>query len=318
MPAPSSAEAIRDVNTRYHDVAAVDYDAKWGIDFGEIGGKQVLTKVRKALGGDPPRFRRALEIGSGTGYFSLNLMLAGVIESLVASDISPGMLATLQANATRLGLEVETIAGDSEDLDLPAGSFDLILGHAVLHHLPDLDASFRRFYELLEPGGYVLFAGEPSRYGDRLASVPKRAATAAAPVWRRVIGARPAPAHGHHGPSDHVHANGAPTEHAHTHGHDLEPFVDVHAFAPGELRGLTGRAGFEDVRVIGEELLASWFGWTNRTLEATADPRDVPMGWKRYAYRGYIALQHVDRSLLEGRLPAGAFYNLLLSARKPA
>ena len=29
-------------------------------------------------------------------------------------------------------------------------------------------------------------------------------------------------------------------------------------------------AGLSDVRVTGEELLANWFGWTNRTLEATA------------------------------------------------
>jgi hypothetical protein len=30
MPA-ASAEEIRDVNARYHDVAAAEYDAKWGI-----------------------------------------------------------------------------------------------------------------------------------------------------------------------------------------------------------------------------------------------------------------------------------------------
>jgi SAM-dependent methyltransferase len=316
MPAPSSPAAIRDVNTRYHDAAAVEYDAKWGIDFGEIGGRQVLTKVRKALGGEPPRFKRALEIGSGTGYFSLNLMLAGVIDSLVASDISPGMLATLQANADRLSLDVDTVAGDAETLDLPGGSFDLILGHAVLHHLPDLDASFRRFHELLEPGGYVLFAGEPSRYGDRLASVPKRAAGAVAPLWRRAIGARPAPGHATADDTPPVETDGS-KPHVDAHGHDLEPFVDVHAFAPGELNAFAAGAGFEDVNLVGEELLASWFGWANRTLEATAHPDDVPMGWKRYAYHGYIALQRLDRGLLEGRLPAGAFYNLLLSARKP-
>ena len=28
-------EHIKDVNTRYHDAAADEYDAKWGIDFGE-------------------------------------------------------------------------------------------------------------------------------------------------------------------------------------------------------------------------------------------------------------------------------------------
>jgi len=43
----------------------------------------------------------------------------------------------------------------------------------------------------------------------------------------------------------------------------------------------------------------------------------VPMFWRQYAFRGYLALQKVDRSLLEGRLPATIFYNLLLSARRP-
>jgi hypothetical protein len=39
MPAPASAtaEEIRAVNTSYHDGAAAGYDAKWGIDYGEVG-----------------------------------------------------------------------------------------------------------------------------------------------------------------------------------------------------------------------------------------------------------------------------------------
>ena len=53
MAAPGSTEEILDVNRRYHDVAAADYDAKWGVDFGEVGRAQVLGKVRKLLGRDP-------------------------------------------------------------------------------------------------------------------------------------------------------------------------------------------------------------------------------------------------------------------------
>ena len=67
----------------------------------------------------------------------------------------------------------------------------------------------------------------------------------------------------------------------------------------------------------GEELLANWFGWTNRTLEATAEPADVPWAWRQYAYRGYLMLQGLDRRLLESRLPPAIFYNLLIAARKP-
>ncbi len=299
---PLNAEEIRDVNTRYHDVAAGHYDAKWGIDFGEIGGEQVGAKVRKALGrGRPQQYRRSLEIGAGTGYFTLNLLRAGLIEQATCTDISPGMLATLGANAERLGLAVKTVAADAESLPFDGGSFDLVLGHAILHHIPDLAVAFGEFARVLAPGGTLLFAGEPSRYGDRLARVPKRVASTLAPLWRRALRARPAP------PAE----GGAPDA-------ALESVVDVHAFAPGELRELARSAGFEDVRVGGEELVANWFGWTNRTLEATADPSDVPWAWRQYAYRGYLALQQLDRHLLEPRLPSAIFYNLLLSARKPA
>ena len=50
MPAPPTAAQIREVNVRYHDAAAADYDGKWGIDFGATGQGQVLGKLRKALG----------------------------------------------------------------------------------------------------------------------------------------------------------------------------------------------------------------------------------------------------------------------------
>src|SRR3954469_9063890 len=77
MAAPPTAEQIREVNTRYHDVAATDYDSKWGIDFGEIGQGQVLGKVRKLLGSAPGPFGDSLEIGPGTGYSSLKPRPAG-------------------------------------------------------------------------------------------------------------------------------------------------------------------------------------------------------------------------------------------------
>src|ERR687893_2581868 len=194
MAAPPTAEAIRDVNTRYHDAAAAEYDTKWGIDFGDVGGRQVLGKLRKVLGvRELPRLGRALEIGAGTGYVSLNLLRAGVVEHPTCVDISPGMLAALRANAERLGLadRVETRACDAEDLPFVSATFDLVFGHAVLHHLPDLDRAFGEFFRVLRPGGVLAFAGEPSRHGDRIAAYPKRGAVRAAPLWRAAMRARP-------------------------------------------------------------------------------------------------------------------------------
>jgi SAM-dependent methyltransferase len=300
VPPALNAEEIRDVNTRYHDVAADHYDAKWGIDFGQVGREQVLVKIDKAVGHRPDGWGRSLEIGAGTGYFTLNLLRAGLIGQATCTDISPGMLAALRANAQQLGLEVQTEQVDAERLPFADGSFDLVLGHAVLHHIPNLDRAFAEFERVLAPNGTVLFAGEPSRYGDRLARVPKRAAGALAPLWRRAIGARAAEPHLASGPDA-----------------GLEGFVDVHAFAPAELESAAAGAGLVDVRITGEELLANWFGWANRTLEATAAPDDVPWAWRQYAYRGYLLLQGFDRRMLESRLPPAIFYNLLISARKP-
>jgi ubiquinone/menaquinone biosynthesis C-methylase UbiE len=305
MPAAPTAtpEHIKDVNTRYHDAAAGEYDAKWGIDFGATGQHQVKRKLAKALGGlDGLSFGDGLEIGSGTGYFSLNLLQMGTIERLTATDISPGMLSRLSETAAGLGLEAETVATEAEELPFEDESFDLVFGHAVLHHIPDLERAFAEFKRVLRPGGAIAFCGEPSRYGDRLAAAPKRAGMLAAPAWRRLVGASPR----------------AVPESEQSHGHALEGEVDVHAFAPADLRRLLREADFHQPRVGGEELLANAWGWGLRTVESTAEPESVSWGWRRFAFNSYIALQKVDTRLLEPRLPAELFYNLLLSGRKPA
>ena len=300
---PATPERIKEVNERYHDVAAASYDSKWGIDFGEIGQDQVTGKLRKALSRWPDRvFGDALEIGAGTGYFSLNLLQADVIERATATDISPGMLAALDENASRLGLEVRTAAAEAETLPFPDESFDLVFGHAVLHHIPDLEGAFSEFARVLRPGGTLAFCGEPSRYGDFLAAIPKRTALLAAPLWRRAMRA----SQRHEYPD------------AELNGHSLEGEVDVHAFSPGDLRRFCAAAGLNDVRVRGEELLASIHGWTVRTLEASAEPDQVPGAWRRFAFRSYLALQRLDNQVLEPHLPPQLFYNLLVASRKPA
>jgi len=139
--------------------------------------------------------------------------------------------------------------------------------------------------------------GSTGRQAGRL-----RAGLLVAPAWRRVVRAQPR----------------AIAEAEQSDGHALEGEVDVHAFAPADLRSLLREAGFEDRRVGGEELLANAWGWGLRTVESSAEPESISWGWRRFALRSYMALQKVDSSLLEPYLPAELFYNLLVSARKPA
>jgi ubiquinone/menaquinone biosynthesis C-methylase UbiE len=213
------------------------------------------------------------------------------------------MLETLGGTAADLGLgqRVRTVRADAEELPFDDGSFDLVLGHAVLHHIPDLAQAFGEFLRLLRPGGAIVFCGEPSRYGDRLAAVPKWVGSLTAPLWRRLVGA----------------SARTSFDIASHDGHELEGEVDVHAFAPRALDRALRAAGFTDVRVRGEELLANVYGWWLRSLETSAEPEEIPERWRLFAFRSYMALQRADVAVLEPRLPASLFYNLVLSARRP-
>ena len=305
MEAVRTPDEIRDVNTRYHDVAASSYDSKWGIDFGEIGQNAGSRQAAQAA-----------RIGAGTRLSSARSRSAPA--PATSASTAPGRRrqggdlhghlsgdgrARSRANARRLGLNVRAARADAESLPFPDQSFDLVLGHAVLHHLPDLSRAFSEFQRVLRPGGRIAFAGEPSRFGDHLAAVPKRAAAVLAPAWRTLMRAAAA-----HPP--------APGSDEHD-DHRLERFVDIHAFAPADLTRHAKSAGFTGVSVRGEELVANWFGWFNRALEASANPDDVPMLWRQYAFHGYLLLQRLDEHVLEPMLPPAIFYNLLLTARKP-
>src|SRR5205823_3091226 len=88
-----------------------------------------------------------------------------------------------------------------------------------------------------------------------LAVLPKRGARLAAPVWRALLRTR-AKVSGEDRAAD---------------DHALEASVDIHAFSPRELASLARRAGFGDVQVRGEELVANWFGWFNHALESDGE-----------------------------------------------
>ncbi len=201
------------------------------------------------------------------------------------------------------GLEVEDRAAEAEQLPFEDASFDLVFGHAVLHHIPDLERGFSEFHRVLRPGGTLVFCGEPSRYGDLLAAVPKRAALAAGARCGAARSARER-ASADHEPSDD--------------GHELEGEVDVHAFNPGDLRRPAAGAGFADVHVSGEELLANMHGWTMRTLEAIRRARARSPGAGGTSPSAATSrCRRWTRGCSSPGCPPQLFYNLLVSARKP-
>ena len=138
-------------NERYHDAAAASYDEKWAISFDANARAYVRERTARMLAGR--HFDRVLEVGAGTGFFVLNLWQEGYVGEAHATDISAGMLALCRANGERLGCPVEVRPGDAEQLPYEDDEFDLVVGHAFLHHLPDPPGAIREMHRVLRPGG---------------------------------------------------------------------------------------------------------------------------------------------------------------------
>ena len=72
---------------------------------------------------------RILDLGTGTGAIALALLSAVPQASAVLTDISPGALATAEANARALGLETRVETLQSDWFAAVAGMFDLIVSN---------------------------------------------------------------------------------------------------------------------------------------------------------------------------------------------
>lgn len=100
---------------------------------------------------------RILEVGSGSGYFSVELAQRVPRGRLELLDLQPEML--LKA-ANKFGeVPPPHVGFTSADAcgELPYGdaSFDLVLLVAVLGELPSPDVALRSFHSLLVPGGIL-------------------------------------------------------------------------------------------------------------------------------------------------------------------
>jgi ubiquinone/menaquinone biosynthesis C-methylase UbiE len=289
-------------NVLYHDWEAGTYDEKWSISFDQRCIDYARERFAHVAGTDGWPYARSLELGCGTGFFTLNLKLAGVLDEGHVTDLSPGMVEVAERNARGLGFEVQGQVADAEKLPYEDNSFDLVLGHAVLHHIPDLDAAFAEILRVLRPGGRFVFAGEPTRNGDYVARRLSRftwwAATHATRVpalagWRR--------------PQVELDESSRAAA--------LEAVVDVHTFVPSELEAVARAAGAVDVRVATSELFASWFGWPVRTFECAVPREKLGLRWATFALRGWQRLSALDEKL-EGIVPRGLFYNAEITGVK--
>jgi ubiquinone/menaquinone biosynthesis C-methylase UbiE len=99
--------------------------------------------------------QRVLDIGTGTGYYSLETARRiGDGGRLICFDIQGEMLAETRRRLRAAGFEsAEFVQASAEHLPFSSGSFDHVLLVAVLGEIPDRSQALREIRRVLRPGG---------------------------------------------------------------------------------------------------------------------------------------------------------------------
>jgi len=291
-------------NVLYHDWEADSYDEKWSISYDERCIDYAVGRFKAVAGERDWPYEHAMELGCGTGFFLLNLMQGGVIKKGSVTDLSPGMVKVALRNAAGLGLDVDGRVADAERIPYEDNTFDLVVGHAVLHHIPDLPAAFREIMRVLKPGGRFVFAGEPTKVGDWYARRLGRIVW-----WLTTNVTRLEPLRGWRRPQAELDESSRAAA--------LEAVVDIHTFDPTALERLVREAGGTSVLARTEELSAALFGWPVRTFEAAVPPEKLGLRWKLFAYKSWLRLSWLDENVLRRIAPRELFYNVMITGTKP-
>ena len=100
---------------------------------------------------------RVIDVAAGAGDQTLVIaQRVGVQGHVLATDLSPAILALAQDNAARAGfMQVETRVADGEDLGVAERSFDAAVCRLGLMFFPDPLQGLREMYRALRPAGGV-------------------------------------------------------------------------------------------------------------------------------------------------------------------
>ncbi len=145
-------------------------------------------RLREIL--EPEPGERVLEVGPGTGYYTLDVAEWVLPDGQVdIFDLQQEMLDHTMRRATERGISnLRPSRGDAQDLPYEDDSFDAVILTSTLGEIPDQDAALGEVNRVLKPGGRLV-VGE--LFGDphmvTLAALRRRA-EAAGLVYERHLG----------------------------------------------------------------------------------------------------------------------------------
>jgi ubiquinone/menaquinone biosynthesis C-methylase UbiE len=147
------------------------------------------ARLREIL--EPVPGERVLEVGPGTGYYTLSVAdWLGPEGSLDAFDLQPEMLDHTMRRAGERGLaNITPTQGDARQLPYDAAAFDAAYLVTVLGEIPDQAAALAELRRVLKPTGRLVVGelfGDPHMVAE--GALRERAETAGLRFERRVGG----------------------------------------------------------------------------------------------------------------------------------
>lgn len=127
----------------------LNHRLSWNIDRGW------RRKAIKQL--QPFQPQSVLDIATGTGDFALLAAKMLKPKSLIATDISEGMMDVGRKKASEAGLAqmVKFQREDCMQLSFADGTFDAVTSAFGIRNFKDLDQGLREMYRVLKPGGHA-------------------------------------------------------------------------------------------------------------------------------------------------------------------
>ena len=134
--------------------SACPYGQRFWVEAPHPGiGRERLREVLRPEPGE-----RVLEIGPGTGYYTLDLASwLGPDGTVEIFDIQQEFLDHVMRRATRRGIgNISPARGDATELPYEDASIDAVVLTAVLGEIPDPGAALREVHRVLRPGGRLV------------------------------------------------------------------------------------------------------------------------------------------------------------------
>ncbi len=117
--------------------------------------RRTLTLFARGCRGD-----RALDLGRGAGWLSLEMAWAGKIVDAVdcsEREINVAKKYHSQLKQKPLG-KINWIVADLNKYELTPNKYDLVTAWDALHHIPEIERLCVQIFHSLKPGGWFLFS----------------------------------------------------------------------------------------------------------------------------------------------------------------